>query len=56
MPFIDAVDCVANNEKVHLTKEDLTLSKTKIEKWFIQQHQWLGEVLIASFIGVLCFS
>ena len=28
MPFKDAVECVINNEKVHLTKEDLILSNT----------------------------
>ena len=31
MPFQDFVDCVANKEKVHLTKEELALSNTKIE-------------------------
>ena len=31
IPFKDAVDCVVNDEKVHLTKEDLALSNTKIE-------------------------
>ena len=55
MPFKDVVDCVVNNEKVHLTKEDLALSNTKIENWFMQQNIWLSVVLIARFIGVLSF-
>ena len=37
IPFKDVVECVVNDEKVHLTKEDLALSNTKIENWFIQQ-------------------
>ena len=36
MPFKDVVDGVVNNEKVHLTKEDLAVSNTKIENWFKQ--------------------
>ena len=32
IPFKDVVECVANDEEVHLTKEDLALSNTKIEK------------------------
>ena len=55
MPFRDVVDCVVNNEKIHLTKEDLAVSHTKIENWLIQQNIWLAVVLIASFIGVLIF-
>ena len=47
--------CFVNNEKVHLTKEDLALSNTKIENWFTQQNKWLAVVLIVSFIGVLRF-
>ena len=34
IPFKDVVECVVNDEKVHLTKEDLALSNTKIENWF----------------------
>ena len=34
IPFKDFVACVVNGEKVHLTKEDLALSNTKIENWF----------------------
>ena len=30
IPFKDVVECVVNNEKVHLTKEDVALSNTKI--------------------------
>ena len=36
IPFKDVVECVVNDEKVHLTKEDLALSNTKIENWFTQ--------------------
>ena len=53
--FKDIVECVVNDEKVHLTKEDLALSNTKIENWFTQQNKWLAVFLIASFIGVLSF-
>ena len=35
-PFKDVVECVVNDEKVHITKEDLALSNTKIENWFTQ--------------------
>ena len=31
IPFNNVVECVVNDEKVHLTKEDLALSNTKIE-------------------------
>ena len=31
IPFTDIVECVTNDEKVHLTKEDLALSNTEIE-------------------------
>ena len=31
IPFKDVVVCAVNDEKVHLTKEDLALSNTKIE-------------------------
>ena len=31
IPFKDAVECVVNDEKVHLTKEDLALSKPKLK-------------------------
>ena len=55
IPFKDVVECVVNDEKVHLTKEDLALSNAKIENWFMQQNKWLAVVLIASIIGVLCF-
>ena len=55
IPFKDVVECVVNDEKVHLTKEDLVLSNTKIENWFTQQNKWLAVVLIASIIGVLSF-
>ena len=53
--FKDVVECVVNDEKVHLTKEDLALSNTKIENWFTQQNKWLAVVLIASIIGILSF-
>ena len=46
---------VVNDEKVHLTKEDLALSNTNIENWFTQQNKWLAGVLIVSFFGVLSF-
>ena len=36
MPLKDVVDCVVNNEKVHLTKEDLALSNTKVVKIGLQ--------------------
>ena len=49
------LDCVVNNEKVHLTKEDLALYNTKIENWFTQENKWLAVVLIDSFIGILHF-
>ena len=55
IPFKDIVECVVYDEKVHLTKEDLALSDTKIENWFTQQNKWLPVVLIASIIGVLSF-
>ena len=55
IPFKDVVECVVNDEKVHLTKEDLALSNTRIENWFTQQNKWLAVVLIASIIGVLSF-
>ena len=55
IPFKDVVECVVNDKKVQLTKEDLALSNTKIENWFTQQNKWLAAVLIASFIGVLSF-
>ena len=55
IPFKDVVECVVNDEKVHLTKEDLALSNTKIENWFTQQNKWLAVVLILSIIGVLSF-
>ena len=51
MPFNDVVGCVANNEKVHLTKEDLGLSNTRIENCFTKQNKLLAVVLIASFIS-----
>ena len=31
MQFKDVVDCLVNDEKVHLTKEDLALSNTKLK-------------------------
>ena len=49
------MECVINDEKVCLTKEDLALSNTNIENWFTQQNKWLTLVLIASCIGVLSF-
>ena len=39
IPFKDVVECVVKDEKVHLTKEDLALSNTKIENWFTQQNK-----------------
>ena len=38
IPFKDVVECVVNDEKVHITKEDLALSNTKIENCFTQQN------------------
>ena len=55
IPFKDVVECVINDEKVHLTKEDLALPNTKIENWFTSQNKWLAVVLIASIIGILSF-
>ena len=55
IPFKGVVECVINDEKVHLTKEDLALSNTKIKNWFMQQNKGLAVVLIASYIGVLSF-
>ena len=55
IPLKDVVECVVNDKKVHLTKEDLALSNTKIENWFTQQKKWLAVVLIASIIGILSF-
>ena len=55
IPFKDVVECVVNDEIVHLTKEDLALSNTKIKNWFTQQNKWLAVVLIASIIGILSF-
>ena len=55
IPFQDVVECVINDEKVHLTKEDLALSNTKIENWFTSQNKWLAVVLIASIICILSF-
>ena len=55
IPFKDVVECVVNYEKVHLTKQDLDLSNTKIENWFTQQNKWLAVVLIASIIGIFSF-
>ena len=55
IPFKDVVECVVNDVKVHLTKDDLALSNTKIENSFTQQNKWLAVVLIASIIGVLSF-
>ena len=55
IPFKDVVECVVNDEKVHLTKKDLALSNTKIEIWFTQQNKCLAVVFIASIIGVLSF-
>ena len=55
IPFKDVVECVINDEKVHLTKEDLALSNTKIENWFTSQNKWLAVILIASIIGILSF-
>ena len=55
IPFKDVVECVVNDEKMHVTKVDLPLLNTKIEKWLTQQNKWLGVVLIAGIIGVLSF-
>ena len=46
---------VINDEKLHLTKEDLALSNIKTENWFTSQNKWLAVVLIASIIGILSF-
>ena len=50
------VECVVNDEKVHLTKEDLALPNTKIENWFTPQNKWLAVVVIASILGILSFN
>ena len=55
IPYKDVVECVVNDEKVHLTKEYLALSNTKIEYWYTSQNKWLAVVLIASIIGILSF-
>ena len=55
IPFKDVVECVVNDEKVHLTKEDLALSNAKIENWFTQKNKWLAVILIASSIGILSY-
>ena len=55
IPFKDVEECVVNDEKVHLTKEELALSNTKIENWFTQQNKWLVVVLIASITGIFSF-
>ena len=55
MPFQDGVDCVVNNEKVHLTKKDLAYLISELKNWFTQQNNWLAIALIASFIGILRF-
>ena len=55
IPFKDVVECVVNDEKVHLTKEDLALSNAKIENWFTQQNKLLAVAIIASIIGILSF-
>ena len=39
IPFKDVVECVVNDEKVHLTKEDLALSSNKLENWLTQQNK-----------------
>ena len=49
------MECVVNNEEVYLTKEELALSKPKIENSFTQQNKWLAVVPIASYFGVLSF-
>ena len=53
--FRGVVECVVNDEKVHLTKEYLALSNTKIENWFTQQNKRLAVVLTASYIGIFSF-
>ena len=55
LPFKNVVCYVVNDEKVHLTRNGMASSNTKIENWFWQKNKWLAIVLIASFIGVLCF-
>ena len=55
IPFKDVVECIINDEKVHLTREDLSLSNTKIENWFTQQNKWLAVIHTARLIGVLGF-
>ena len=55
VPLKDVVDCIVNNEKVHLSKRDLALSNMKIENFIMQQNKWLAVVFIASFIGILSF-
>ena len=50
IPFKGVVECVVNNEKVHLPKEDLALSNTKIENLFTQQNKWLAVVLIVTLV------
>ena len=55
IPFKDVVECVVNDEKEDLTKDNLALSNTKIENWFTQQNKWLVVVFIVSIISVLNF-
>ena len=55
IPFKDIAECIVNDEKVHLTKEDLALSNTKIENWLTSKIKWLAVVLIASIIGIISF-
>ena len=55
IPLKEVVECVVNNEKVHLTNGDLTLSNTKTETWFMHQNKWLAAICIASFIIVVSF-
>ena len=45
--FKDVVDCIVNDEKVHLTIDDLALSNTKKWKRVYTTNQWLAVVLIA---------
>ena len=44
MTFKHNVEYVNNNEKMLLPKQDLSLSNSKIENWFMQQKEWLAVV------------
>ena len=53
--FQDVTECIVHDEKVHQTKEDLSLSNTNLENYFTQLNKWLPVVLIESFTGIISF-